>query len=82
MKKGSETLASLVYTRNKDGAGQKATSKGLPGEEKPAFTYDKNNRLTKGVGISYEYDAANNPTTIGTEHTYSYNDADELEKSG
>jgi RHS repeat-associated protein len=81
MKKGSETLASLVYTRNKDGLVEKATSKGLPGEEKPAYTYDKNDRLTKGVGIPYEYDAANNPTTIGTEHTYTYNAADELEKS-
>ncbi|MGH2854840.1 MAG: RHS repeat-associated core domain-containing protein [Solirubrobacteraceae bacterium] len=81
MKKGTETLASLLYTRNKDGLVEKATSTGLPGEEKPAYTYDKNNRLTKGVGIPYEYDAANNPTTIGTEHTYSYNAADELEKS-
>ena len=81
MKKSTETLASLVYTRNKDELVEKATSKGLPGEEKPAYTYDKNNRLTKGVGIPYEYDAANNPTTIGTEHTYSYNAADELEKS-
>ena len=81
MKKGSETLASLAYTRNKDELVEKATSKGLPGEEKPAYTYDKNNRLTKGAGIPYEYDAGNNPTTIGTEHTYSYNSADELEKS-
>ncbi len=81
MKKSTETLASLVYTRNKDELVEKATSKGLPGEEKPAYTYDKNNRLTKGVGIPYEYDAANNPTTIGTEHTYSYNATDELEKS-
>ena len=81
MKKGAETLASLAYTRNKDGLVEKVTSKGLPGEEKPAYTYDKNNRLTKGAGVPYEYDAANNPTTIGTEHTYSYNAADELEKS-
>ena len=81
MKKSSETLASLAYTRNKDELVEKATSKGLPGEEKPVYTYDKNNRLTKGVGIPYEYDAASNPTTIGIEHTYSYNAADELEKS-
>jgi RHS repeat-associated protein len=81
MKKSSETLASLAYTRNKDELVEKTTSKSLPGEEKPAYTYDKNNRLTKGAGIPYEYDAANNPTTIGTEHTYSYNAADELEKS-
>ena len=81
MKKSTETLASLAYTRNKDELVETTTSKGLPGEEKPAYTYDKNNRLTKGAGIPYEYDAANNPTTIGTEHTYSYNAADELEKS-
>ena len=81
MKKGTETLASLVYTRNKDELVEGATSKGLPGEEKPAYTYDKNNRLTKGAGVPYEYDGANNPTTIGTEHTYSYNAADELQKS-
>ena len=81
MKKSTETLASLVYTRNKDALVEGATSKGLPGEEKPAYTYDKNDRLTKGAGIPYEYDAGNNPTTIGTEHTYSYNAADELEKS-
>jgi RHS repeat-associated protein len=80
MKKGTETLASLVYTRNKDGEITKATSKGLPGEEKPAFTYDEDSRLGKGAGTKYAYDAANNPTTIG-EDTYSYNSADELEKS-
>ena len=66
MAKGTETLASLVYTRNKDGGVTKATTIGLPGEEKPAFTYDENSRLTKGAGIVYKYDAANNPTKIGT----------------
>ena len=81
MKKSTETLASLAYTRNKDELVEAAASKGLPGEEKPAYSYDKNNRLTKGAGVPYEYDGANNPTTIGTEHTYSYNAADELEKS-
>lgn len=80
MTKGSETLASLVYARNKDEEVTKATTTGLPGEEKPAFSYDENSRLTKGAGITYKYDEANNPTTIGT-HTYSYNAADELEKS-
>jgi len=80
MAKGAETLASLVYTRNKDGGVTKATSKGLPGEEKPAFAYDENSRLSKGAGTTYKYDAANNPTTIGSE-TYSYDAASELEKS-
>ncbi len=79
IKKGTETLASLVYTRNKDGQVTKATTKGLPGEEKPAFSYDENSRLTKGAGTKYAYDGADNPTTIG-EDTYAYNSADELEK--
>jgi RHS repeat-associated protein len=81
MLKGAETLASLVYTRNKNGLVKGATSKGLPGEEKPAYTYDANSRLTKGTGIEYKYDEANNPTTIGTEHTYSYDAAHQLEKA-
>jgi RHS repeat-associated protein len=79
MTKGSETLASLVYTRNKDSEVTAATTKGLPGEEKPGFSYDESNRITKGAGIAYKYNEANNPTTIGSA-TYSYNAADELEK--
>jgi RHS repeat-associated protein len=79
MKKGSETLASIEYARSKDDLVTKATSKGLPGEEKPAFTYDENSRLTKGAGIAYKYDSANNPTKIGSS-TDSYDVADELEK--
>jgi RHS repeat-associated protein len=78
MLKGAETLASLVYTRDNDGQVKGATSKGLPGEEKPAYEYDENNRLTKGAAVAYEYDSANNPTKIGT-GAYKYNAADELE---
>jgi RHS repeat-associated protein len=80
MKKGTETLASIAYTRNKDEGVTEAKTKGLPGEEKPAFSYDKDNRITKGAGTKYEYDEANNPTLIGS-NTYSYNAADELEKA-
>ncbi len=80
MLKGTETLASLKYARNKDGAVTSATTAGLPGEEKPAFSYDENTRVTKGAGVAYKYDAADNPTTIGSD-TYTYNAADELEKS-
>jgi RHS repeat-associated protein len=80
MKKSTETLASLVYARNKDDEITKATSKGLPGEEKPAFTYDEDSRLTKGASVKYAYDSANNPTTIG-EDTYAYNSADEVENT-
>jgi RHS repeat-associated protein len=80
MSKGAETLASLVYTRNKDGGVTKATTKGLPGEEKPAFSYDENSRLTKGAGIKYAYDGADNATTIDT-NTNAYDSADQLESS-
>ncbi len=80
MKKGAETLASLEYTRNKDGQVTKASTKGLPGEEKPAFSYDENSRLSKGAGIKYAYDAANNVTGIASS-TLSYDAASQLEKS-
>jgi RHS repeat-associated protein len=78
MLKGAETLASLLYARDNDGQVKTTTSKGLPGEEKPGYEYDTNNRLTKGGATTYEYDAANNTTKIGT-GTYKYNKANELE---
>jgi YD repeat-containing protein len=77
MAKGAETLASLVYVRNEDGGVTKATTTGLPGEAIPAFAYDSNSRLTKGAGIVYKYDAAENPTKIATT-TYTYDNASEL----
>jgi RHS repeat-associated protein len=79
MANGAETLASLVYARNKDGGVTKATTKGLPGEEIPAFAYDVNSRLTKGAGIAYKYDAADNTTKIGA-GAYTYDAASQLEK--
>jgi RHS repeat-associated protein len=78
MLKGSETLASLVYTRDSDGQLKKATSKGLPGAEVTEYAYDTNNRVTKAGASAYEYDAANNPTKIAT-GTYKYDSASELE---
>jgi RHS repeat-associated protein len=78
MLKGTETLASLAYTRDNDSQVKTAVSKGLPGEEKLSYEYDANSRLTKGAGVNYEYDSANNPTKIGT-GTYKYNSGDELE---
>jgi RHS repeat-associated protein len=78
MLKGTETLSSLAYTRDSDGQAKVVTSKGLPGEEKPEYTYDSNNRLTKGATIAYEYNKANDPTKIGT-GSYTYSKANELE---
>ena len=78
MTKGAETLASLIYTRDNDGQLKKAIVKGLPGEEATEYTYDENNRLSKGSGTAYEYDAANDPKKIGA-NTYTYDSDDELE---
>ena len=78
MTKGAETLASLVYARENVGQVKTITSKSLPGEEKPGYTYDENNRLTKGGATAYEYDTANNPTKIGS-GKYTYDKASELE---
>src|ERR1019366_4343876 len=74
----AETLASLLYARDNDGQVKSVTSKGLPGEEKPSYEYDSNNRLVKGATIGYEYDAADNATKIGT-GGYAYDKASELE---
>jgi RHS repeat-associated protein len=79
MKKSTETLASLVYTRDGDGQVKKITSKGLPGAEVTENTYDENNRLTKYGSTEYKYDSANNPTTEGSS-TNTFNEGDELEK--
>jgi YD repeat-containing protein len=71
MKKGTETLASLGYARDKDGQLESLTAKGLPGAESEAFGYDANNRLTKAGTESFEYDAASNLTKApGTTNTY------------
>lgn len=54
------------------------TAKSLPGEEKPTYEYDPNNRLAKVGATGYEYDAANDPTKVGAS-TYTYTSANELE---
>jgi RHS repeat-associated protein len=78
-KKGTEVLASLAYTRDKLGQLKQTTQKGLPGEEKTAYTYDANDRVTKAGTAVYEYDGADNPTkTAGSVNTY--DSADQLEK--
>jgi RHS repeat-associated protein len=77
MLKGAETLASLAYTRDSDGQLKAITSKGLPGEEEPAYEYDPNNRLTKGAAVSYEYDASDDPIKTGSS-TNTYDSANEL----
>jgi RHS repeat-associated protein len=81
MLKSTETLASLVYTRDSDGQVKKTTAKGVPGSEVTEATYDEDDRLSKYGTGEYKYDAANNPTSeAGTADTF--NEDDELEKAG
>ncbi len=78
---GTETLASLIYTRDNDGQVKKTTAAKLPGTEVTEATYDEDNRLTKYGTSEYKYDEANNPTSeAGTTNTF--NEDDELEKTG
>jgi RHS repeat-associated protein len=78
-KKGTETLASLTYTRDALGQVEEEARGGLPGPEKLSYGYDANNRLTKAGSSTYGYDAADNLTKApGT--TNSYDAASQLEK--
>ncbi len=79
MLKSTETLASLVYTRDNDNQIKKITAKGLPGTEVTEATYDENNRVTKYGSSEYKYDAANNPTKEASSEN-SYNEGNEIEK--
>jgi RHS repeat-associated protein len=81
MKRGSETLASLTYARDKLGQVESVTQTGLPGGEKTEYVYDKKDRLTKAGATAYGYDAADNPTKLG-EATLKYDKASQLEEGG
>jgi RHS repeat-associated protein len=80
-KKGSETLASLTYTRNAVDNLESTAQTGLPGEATYGYEYDKGDRLVKGAGTSFEYDGAGNAKKIGATEL-KYDSASELEKGG
>jgi RHS repeat-associated protein len=77
-KKGSETLASLTYTRDPLGQVEEEARNGLPGPEAVSYGYDENNRLTEAGAASFEYDAADN-LTKGNGSTNTYDAASQLE---
>jgi RHS repeat-associated protein len=79
MKKGAATLASIAYTRDNAAQLKSATQTELPGAEKPEYEYDAKERLKKGAGTSFGYDAANNPTTLGAA-ILKYDKASQLEE--
>lgn len=80
-KKGTETLGTMSYARDKDGQLESTTQTGLPGKETTAFEYDNGNRLTKGGETSFEYDNPGNPTKIGGT-AYEYDAASQLKAGG
>jgi RHS repeat-associated protein len=78
---GLKVLASIEYTRNNGGQIKSTKTTGLPGSESVSDTYDANSRLEKSGGTPYEYDAADNPTKLGSNISV-YDAADELKTSG
>jgi len=80
-KKGTETLASLTYTRDKSGQLESSTQTGLPGLATNGYKYDNANRLIEGAGTAFAYDNAGNPTKLGSTEL-KYDAASQLEKAG
>jgi RHS repeat-associated protein len=81
MKKGAETLASIIYARDNASQLESSTQTGLPGAEEVEYGYDARERMTSGAGGSYEYDPANNPSEVaGT--AYSFDNANQLKEGG
>ncbi|HEX7246309.1 MAG TPA: RHS repeat-associated core domain-containing protein [Solirubrobacterales bacterium] len=81
MAKGEETFAQISYGRDKAGQLESATQTGLPGIEKPEYGYDSRERMTSGAGSSFEYNAANNPTKLGST-TQKFDEANQLTEAG
>lgn len=81
VKKGAETLSSISYGLDNAGQLTSATQTGLPGAEKPEYEYDTRERLKKGDGTSFAYDAANNTTTLGV-NTLKYDKGSQMEEGG
>jgi RHS repeat-associated protein len=81
MLKGAETLAQLLYKRDRVGQVTNATQTGLPGEASTEYAYTTNEQLEKAGSTGYEYDPAGNPTKIGAA-TNTFNAADQLTEGG
>lgn len=77
-KKGTETLASLTYTRDLLGQVEHEARTGLPGAEELNYGYDEANRLVEAGAESFAYDPADN-LTEGIGSTNAYDAASQLE---
>lgn len=78
---GTETLASIAYTRDPAGQVTSEAQEGLPDAASTEYGYDENERITSAGTTGYEYDGANNPTKLG-ETTQTFNAADQLTEAG
>jgi RHS repeat-associated protein len=77
-KKGTESLASLTYTRDALGQVEHEARNGLPGAEELSYGYDEANRLVEAGTESFAYDPADN-LTEGIGSTNAYDAASQLE---
>ena len=66
MNGSSGVLASLSYTRDADGQVTGMNTVGLPGAGSEPEVYDQNSRLAHSASNGYGYDAADNPTQVGS----------------
>jgi RHS repeat-associated protein len=78
---GLKVLASLAYTRGNNGQVKSTVTVGLPGSESVSDGYDANSRLEKSGSTPYEYNAADNPTKLGSNSAV-YDATNELKTSG
>jgi RHS repeat-associated protein len=81
MLKGSETLAAIEDGRDMDGQLTSVSQTGLPGAESTEYTYTENDQLASAGTTAYEYDAAGNPTELGSS-TNTFNAGSELVEDG
>ena len=81
MAQGSDVTASLGYTRNNAGQLAGTAMQGLPGAAPEALQYDTNGRLGQLNTTGYAYDAADNPTRLGTTTDLTYDAASQLERA-
>ena len=81
MNASSGVLASVAYTRDAGGQVTGTGTVGLPGAASETDVYDQNSRLTQSGGNGYGYDAADDPTQVGSS-TNTFDTAGELTGGG
>ncbi|HJQ01310.1 MAG TPA: RHS repeat-associated core domain-containing protein [Jatrophihabitans sp.] len=79
--KGASTLASFSYTRDNDDEVLTTASTGVPADTH-TYSYTQLNQLRSVDNAPLAYDAADNPTTLTSGYTQSYDAANQLTGTG